>query len=102
MGRPWNVQGFFQGEFMPQLINDYASYFLHSLIRGDDGYGADIFSLPMLLPVPPSLFSHSEFAVSIWAPAWVTDIPRIPFSLSGGRCLSARTALYVVYKKGLT
>lgn len=25
VGRPWNVQGFFQGEFMPQLINDYAS-----------------------------------------------------------------------------
>lgn len=25
VGRPWNVQGFFQDKFMPQLINNYAS-----------------------------------------------------------------------------
>lgn len=59
MGRPWNAHGFFQGKFMPQLINNYASSFLHSLSGRGDGYGADTLSLLMPpTPTPPHLFSH--------------------------------------------
>jgi len=103
VGRPWNVQSSFQGQFMPWLINDYPSYLLHSLIWKDDGYGADICSLLMLLLETPSLFlhfiCHSKLTVSIRAPVWLTDTPRIPFPLSRGRCLSVRRALYVADKR---
>lgn len=45
--------------FMPQLINDYASQFLHALICRDDGCGADILSpLAAACGASLSLSSH--------------------------------------------
>lgn len=68
----------------------------------DDGYGADIFRLLMVLrgssALLPRIICQSKSTVSIQAPVWLTDTCRIPFPLSGGRCLCVGKALYAVYK----
>ena len=60
-------------------------------------------SATLRAPPPPSpcIVRHSESTVSIWAPVWLTDTPRIPFPLSGGRCLCVRGVLYAGHKKPL-
>lgn len=86
VGRPWNVQCFFQGKFMLQLINNYASSFLHSLLGWSDGYGADTFSLlmpPPPPPLPPRSFLTYSVTASIRAPLWLAATTRIPYPPDG-------------------
>lgn len=65
---------------MPQLINNYASSFLHSLSGRGDGYGADTLSL--LMPPNPTSFLTYSVTMSIRAPLWLAANPEFfPFPM---------------------
>lgn len=69
---------------MPQLITNYASSFLHSVLGRGDGYGADTFSLLMpTSPAPPLSFLTYSVTASIRAPLWLAATPRILYPPDG-------------------